>query len=85
MAKYVTKPQMNLLIRLNGGTRVKLEEVHTITLASGTRKGIIKPAAKEVKLTSLGKEAYEWEHRRRYAAWKNDLAKARDMKRRAAR
>lgn len=83
--KMVTDPQMSLLIRLKGGQRIKLSEVHTITLASSLRKGMIRPVRKEVKLTRLGDEIYEFNHRRRYLAWKSQLKKARDMKKGARR
>ena len=79
--EMVTKPQMGLLIRLNGGERVKLDEVHTITLASGLRKGILKPTKTLVKITPLGKDAYEFTMNRRITTWKRQLEEARGLKR----
>lgn len=80
--KLVTDPQMSLLIRLNGGQRVTLREVNTITLASSTRKGYVKPLKRDLKITPLGKEVYEFNHRHRYNEWKRDLELARNAKRR---
>lgn len=82
--KLVTEPQMSLLIRLNGGQKVELTDVHTITLTSSTRRGYVKPLKRVLKITPLGKQVYEFNHRRRYSAWKKDLEIARNMKRRAS-
>lgn len=82
--KPITVPQMNLLIRLSGEKSVKVEEVHTITLASTLRRGLIQPVRRRVKLTALGRETYKFNMNRRYLAWKEQLSRARNMKRRAA-
>lgn len=80
----MTKAQMSVMLLLKGGKTIKMTDVNTLTLASMMRRGLVRIKFKRLGLTELGKKVYEWNMRRRIRSWKEELARARDMKRRAA-
>lgn len=68
----ITQRQKDTMYRI-GDKPIKIQDIHTTTLASLVARGWVELRGKNVRVTSFGAKAFDIEVQRDYQSWVNTL------------